>query len=211
MSASLIDEVILATTNLSTDDELATVGRSMGVAVFRGDERDVLSRFVEAIADRDADVVVRQVGDAPLVDPTVINTVIGHYLEGGCDYACNMLERSWPRGTECEVISRAALERSHRDGTRPEDREHVTVYVKTHEDQFRLRNVMAPPQENWPELRLTLDTADDYKLFQRIFDALYVPGQVLRIGQVVSWLREHPEVVELNAHVAQKAVLGRVF
>lgn len=210
-SASLVDDVIVATTESPADDALVPLARQLGVRLYRGPELDVLQRFVGALAGDPADVVVRHVADAPLVDPAIIDTVIGHYLKGGCDYAASMLERTWPRGVESEVISRDALERSAREGNRPEDREHVTVYVRSHPDRFRLRNVRALPQETWPDLRLTLDTAADYQLLQAVFDALHQPGSVVRIGRVIEWLRTRPAIVALNAHIDQKPVLGRVL
>jgi spore coat polysaccharide biosynthesis protein SpsF len=210
-SASLIDEVVLAISDKPTDDELAGFGRSLGVRVYRGSEHDVLGRFRGALEGDNADVVVRHVGDAPLVDPAIINSVIGEFLKGGCDYTSNMVERSFPRGMESEVFSREALELSHRDGMRPEDREHVTIYMRTHPDRFRSRNVRALPQDTWPDLRLTLDTEVDFQLMTAIFDALYQPGQILRSGAVIAWLREHPDIATINAHQEQKLVLGRSF
>ena len=211
MKASLIDEVILATTICSADDELASIGRAVGVRVFRGSEDDVLDRFVSALSETQADVVVRNTADDPLLDTTVIDTVIGSFLRGGCDYASNMIERSWPRGLDTEVMSRESLERSHREGTRPEDREHVTIYMRTHPDKFRLRNVTAPPQETWPDLRLCIDTPEDQALLEQVFDALYLPGRIIRVGAVIDWLKKHSEVARLNACIAQRETLGRVF
>ena len=210
-SASLVDDVIVATTVSSVDDGLVALARRLDVRLHRGSEQDVLQRFVDALAGDPADVVVRHVADAPLVDPAIIDTVIGHYLKGGCDYAASMLERSWPRGVESEVVSREALEQSARDGVRPEDREHVTVYVRSHPELFRLRNVRALPQETWPDLRLTLDTDADYRLLQAVFDELHRPGGLIRIGRVIDWLRTRPDLVALNAHIEQKPVLGRVL
>jgi spore coat polysaccharide biosynthesis protein SpsF len=210
-SATLVDEVILATTRSRADDELAAVGAGLGVHVFRGQDDDVLGRFVAALEGDSAEVVLRQPADAPLVDPAVIDSVAGALLKGGCDYAASFLERTWPRGCDSEAISRNALERSHREGLRPEDREHVTIHVRTHPEQFRLRNVRALPQETWPDLRLTLDTAEDYEVLRRVFEALWESGRVLRIGRVIEWMRAHPEVAALNAGVEQKPVLGRIL
>jgi spore coat polysaccharide biosynthesis protein SpsF len=171
----------------------------------------VLGRFVGALKGDPADVVARQPADAPLVDPDIIDAVLETYQRGGCDYAASFLERSWPRGCESEVISREALERSDREAHRPEDREHVTIHVRTHPEQFQLRNVRAPEAETWPDLRLTLDTPEDYAVLERVFGALWRPGRVVRISEVIQWMRAHPEVGEINAGVSQKAVLGRVF
>ncbi|HEY7575692.1 MAG TPA: glycosyltransferase family protein [Thermoanaerobaculia bacterium] len=210
-SAKKVDEVVLATTTAAVDDALVAEGEALGVRVFRGDEEDVLRRFVEALRGDPADVVARQPADAPLVDPDIIDAVLEAYQKGGCDYAASFLERSWPRGCESEVISREALERSDREAYRPEDREHVTIHVRTHPEVFRLRNVRAPEAEVWPELRLTLDTPEDYAVLEKVFAALWRPGRILRISEVIAWMRAHPQVAEINAEVAQKPVLGRVL
>ena len=207
-----VDDVVLATTAEADDDELAALGERLGVRTFRGSEADVLGRFVGALQDDPADVVVRLTADDPLLDPAVTATVVERFLAGGCDYASNIVERSWPRGLDCEVLSRALLEQSARDGWRPEDREHVTTHVRTQPDRFRLVNVQAPLAETWPELRLCIDTAEDLALLESIFDALYdEAGGPLAVGTVIEWLRRHPEVAALNSAVRQKPTLGRVL
>ena len=207
-----IDDVVLATTAGAADDALAAHAEQLGVRTFRGPEDDVLGRFVGALEGDDADVVVRLTADNPLLDPSVADAVVRRHLEGDCDYASNNGERSWPRGLDCEVLSRAALERSAREGLRPEDREHVTFHVRTHPGDFRLVNVRAPAAETWPQLRLSLDTAEDLALLERVFDALYNEhASPLAIGDVIAWLRDHPEVVALNAEIRQKPTLGTVL
>lgn len=210
-AAAPVDEVVLATTDLPDDDALAAEGERLGVRTFRGSEDDVLGRFVAALEGDPAEIVVRVTADNPLQDPAIMAAVLERFGRGDCDYAANGLERTWPRGLDCEVVSREALERSHRDGHRPEDREHVTVYVRTHPELFRLAGVRAPAAETWPDLRLTLDTPEDLELLRRVFDALYDGSTAPRAGEVIAWLREHPEVARLNAGVEQKPTLGRIL
>ena len=146
-----VDDVVLATTTNAADDRLLPIAARLGMRTFRGSESDVLGRFVGALEGDDADVVVRITADDPLLDPAVTGAVVRRFEAGDCDYASNMVRRSWPRGLDTEVLSRELLERSEREGQRPEDREHVTFYVRTHPDSFRLANVSAPPHETWPE------------------------------------------------------------
>ena len=210
-STRLVDDVVLATTTQPADDELASLVSRLGVRVFRGSEQDVLGRFVEALRGDDADVVIRHTADDPLLDPDVIDAVVAAFAPEVCDYASNVTERSWPRGLDTEVLGRDVLERAHAEGRRPEDREHVTLFVRTHPEIFRLRVVKAPPEHTWPDLRLCIDTAEDHALLQAVFAALHQPGTTLRVGEVIEWLRAHPEVVALNADVKQTRVLGREF
>jgi spore coat polysaccharide biosynthesis protein SpsF len=206
-----VDVVVLATTGSPVDDRLAEVGAELGFRVHRGSEEDVLGRFVEALVGDPADVVLRQTGDNPLLDPGIVDTAVAEYLKGGCDYVSNNVERTWPRGMDVEVVAREALDRSHREGQRPEDREHVTVYVRTHPGLFRIRQVHALAQETWPDLRLTLDTPADLQVLSRVFADLYEPGRIIRAGAVIDWFRAHSDVAALNAGIEQKTVLGRTF
>jgi spore coat polysaccharide biosynthesis protein SpsF len=210
-AATTVDEVVLATTEAPVDDRLADVARELGFRVHRGSEEDVLGRFVDAVEGDPADVVLRQTGDNPLLDPGIVDTAVAEYLKGGCDYVSNNVERTWPRGMDVEVVSREALERSHREGQRPEDREHVTVYIRTHPELFRIRQVHAPARETWPDLRLTLDTPADFELLTRVFGELYEPGRIIHAGAVIDWFRAHPDVAAINAGIEQKTVLGRSF
>jgi spore coat polysaccharide biosynthesis protein SpsF len=210
-AAATVDEVVLATTESPVDDSLAALAEELGFRVSRGSEDDVLGRFVDALAGDPAEVILRQTGDNPLLDPAIVDVAVAWQLKSGADYVSNNMDRTWPRGLDVEVITREALERSNREGRRPEDREHVTVFVRTHPEEFRIEQVRALPQETWPDLRLTLDTESDRDVLTRVFDALYEPGRILRAGAVIDWFRAHPDVAALNADVEQKTVLGRSF
>ncbi|MGA1823445.1 MAG: cytidylyltransferase domain-containing protein [bacterium] len=209
--ASLVDEIVVATTINPIDNELASYIRKMGINVYRGNENDVLLRYAEAAKAASADIVVRNTGDNPLVDFGVINEVIGTFLKGDFDYVSNNIERSWPRGLDTEVLSIKALEKANREGSRPEDREHVTIYHRTNQELFRVFNVKALPQETWPDLRLTVDTIEDYNLVRTVFKNLYRPGCMIRINEVIGFLKSHPEIVQLNNNIEQKKVFSSEY
>jgi len=209
--ARLVDTVILATTVNAADDELARVGEQMGVRVCRGSEHDVLGRFLQAIDGVEGDVILRNTADDPLLDPVVIDQVIGQFLKGGCDYASNMIERTWPRGMDTEVFSRQALETSDRLGTTQEHREHVTIFIRTHPELFALKSVTSLPEECWPDLRLCVDTVEDYRMLQAVFEGLKHVKTPIPVGVVIDWLKAHPEVAAINAGIQQKPVFGRQF
>jgi spore coat polysaccharide biosynthesis protein SpsF len=210
-AAERVDDVILATSVSPSNDELVSVVEDLGYRVFRGSEDDVLGRFVAALEGDDAEVVIRHTADDPLLDPAVIDTVVDAFLEGDADYTSNILQRSWPRGLDTEVFSRSTLHRADTETSDISDREHVTLWVRRHPDRYTLRNVEAPAAETWPELRLCIDTAQDKELLEAVFDALYEPGRILPIGEVVAWLRANPDVALLNAEVRQRKVFGKEY
>src|SRR5689334_484849 len=69
------DVVCVATSDLPKDDVVAREAEDCGVAVFRGDEMDVLSRYHGAAKAVGASEVLRVTADCPLIDPAVCGDV----------------------------------------------------------------------------------------------------------------------------------------
>ena len=74
--ARRLDGLCVATTENRADDPVADLCDKLGVAVFRGDETDVLGRFAGAADTAQADTIVRLTADCPVIDPTVIDQAI---------------------------------------------------------------------------------------------------------------------------------------
>jgi spore coat polysaccharide biosynthesis protein SpsF len=197
------DEIVIATSVNADDDPLEELARRCGVRWFRGSEHDVLSRYVGAAREAEADLVVRVTSDCPLIDPVETDAVIAALEERRheADYASNFLERHLPRGLDTEALWRDVLERVDRLGTSTPAREHVTFHIHAERpDRFALHAVRRPYEAD--DLRWTVDTPEDLEVVRRIYAAL---GEAPRpLGEVIAWAREHPEVTALNAHVAQK-------
>ena len=203
--AKTIDELIVATTDRPADDAIASLCGRLGIRCYRGDEDDVLRRFLGAIEGTHADVVVRITADCPLVDPAVIDLVVLGLARANADYASNGLERSWPRGFDAEAFRADALRVADKLARAPHEREHVTPAIYEHPERFRLVNVLAPPGARAPELRVCVDTAEDLEAVRRIVAGTDDPDG-LRAEEIVGFLRSHPEVRALNAQVRQKTL-----
>ncbi|MCG2771118.1 MAG: glycosyltransferase family protein [Desulfobacterales bacterium] len=170
-SAKEADRVVLATTTSPRDDALAELAAGLQVAVWRGSEADVLGRFIEAAREALADVVVRVCADNPLVAPEEIDRLIVFYrasLEQGVEperlYAFNhipALGNRYPDGLGAEIFSRALLEELAHQTESPYDREHVTVYLWKHPEDYDIRPVPAPCEIAYPQVKLDVDTQED--------------------------------------------------
>src|SRR5579871_1881320 len=140
-AASTIDDVLVATSTSRADDAIEVLCREHRIAVFRGDENDVLDRYYRAAQATRADVVVRITADCPLHDPQVIDTVVSRFDPSRFDYASNAVDRTYPDGLDVEVFSFQALERAWREAQWASEREHVTAFIWKHPDRFRLHHV----------------------------------------------------------------------
>lgn len=201
--AQLVDEVVVATTRLPADDALASLAHASGWALTRGSKTDLLDRYLIAAIAFNAEVIVRITSDCPLVDPELVDDVIRARAATAADYASNNLEpRTYPRGLDVEVITRAALERANAADISASSREHATPYIYRHPELFRLTRVAAPKDASGH--RWCVDTPEDFELVRRIYDALGHDRFSWR--EALAVIHEHPDWAELNQHVVQKSV-----
>jgi spore coat polysaccharide biosynthesis protein SpsF len=193
-----LDGIVVATPDGAENDPIRACACAEDVPCFSGSEDDVLGRTLGAARSVGADVIVQVTGDCPLADPRIVDRVIEAYWHARPDYASNCLLRSYPDGMDVEVFATAVLAEADRATTDPADREHVSLYTYGHPERYRLLNVPAPAEHTWPDLRLTLDTPEDYRVIGAIYDALHPGNPAFGLPETLAWLRAHPEV--LTAH-----------
>ncbi len=209
LEARGVDAVAVATTESVSDQAIVDEAVRAGVGVFRGSELDVLARYRGAAASFGAERIVRITSDCPLLDPDLLGRMLAEFDLAGrsgapLDYMSNALERTFPRGLDAEVFTRAALERAYKEASRPYQREHVTPFIYEHPELFRLRSFRGPVDQS--AYRLTLDTHEDWELLAAIFRELQRPGHRISTEEVIALLRRRPDLMGLNAGVQQKAL-----
>jgi spore coat polysaccharide biosynthesis protein SpsF len=197
-------ELVVATTRNREDDAIEAVCRDLDVIVFRGDENDVLSRYHGAALSVGADVVVRVTSDCPLIDPDVSERVINRYLSEreSVDYVSNTLVRTYPRGLDTEIFPFSVLDIAYKEAGRPYEREHVTPYIYTHPERFRVGQVT--DVEDRSRLRWTVDTPEDFEFVRLVLENLYPTNHKFCMRHVLDTLRLHPDWAFINANVVQK-------
>jgi spore coat polysaccharide biosynthesis protein SpsF len=178
-------EILLATTESRGDDELVLLAHSLGIEIFRGDEHDVLKRFVEAAKSTEAQYLVRVCADNPFLLADMIEPLLEELKTSGCDYVSYkdaagtpVIKTHW--GLFAEAVSLSALLRVQELTTDMQYREHVTNYIYQHPESFKVKLFDLPPvfrgRENY---RFTLDTPVDFELLQTLYlnlNTSYGPG-----------------------------------
>jgi spore coat polysaccharide biosynthesis protein SpsF (cytidylyltransferase family) len=196
--------VVLATSVNPENDALAAAAGRCGVPVFRGDEDDVLRRHLECARAHGAEHVVRVTGDNPLTDLETLELLRREQLAAAADYTYVPGE-ALLMGILPELVSRQALERSWERGEPRHRSELVTLYIKEHPAEFRIRTVELPAGLYRADCRLTVDEAADVELMQRLFERLARPGHNVTTREAIELLDREPELARLNAHLRHKS------
>ena len=106
----LVDKIILCTTKDKEDDRLVRIAKKNNIQSFRGDNKNVLKRMLDAIKNKNCDSVLRITGDDILVDPTNADLAITHHLRTNAEYTEH---KKMPGGTEVEIFDVDLLKRIH--------------------------------------------------------------------------------------------------
>lgn len=198
-----VSEVIVATSNLPQDDAIAKWCEINQVAYFRGSEDDVLDRYVQCAKMYKPDYVMRVTSDCPFVDYEMASEIVSLMDKVQKDIV--LMNGELPRGLAIELISYEALLRIYEMATESRHREHVTYYAYEFPEEFNAVTYKVPTNRIAPELRITLDTTEDYELIMAV--ANHFNNPLVSSSEVISYLRETPNVVKLNAHIEQKPVI----
>ena len=169
--AKLLDRLVVASPDGLPDDPLVEYLERLEVEIIRGSEQDVLGRFITAARATEAENIVRICADNPLISWEAIDLLIREHYDSGADYTYNHLPRRnlWPDGLGAEACTRQTLAEIYENATAPDHREHAFNYLWDHKDQFNI-HTFEPPHPSWhrPELKLDIDTWDDFRKIQRL-------------------------------------------
>lgn len=194
--------VVVATTDRPEDDAIRACARDAGVPCHSGSSEDVLARTLDAARSVGARTIVQITGDCPLVDPGVVAEAVAIYRNELPDYVANVIgELTFPNGLDVEVFATDLLAQVEQITHEPRHREHVSLYIYEHPERFRLRRLAADGRRRRPELRLTLDTAEDLQLIRAIYEELWPAQPGFRYDDVLDLLDRRPALAAINAHV----------
>lgn len=137
----------------------APLADEAGFVLVPGPKEDVLARYCIAIRRSGAERVVRATGDNAFVFADAAISISREAQTLNADYACYS---GLPYGAGVECSASEALLRSEREASDPAEREHVCPYLYNHPELFKLHRPLVPSRWQCPELRLTVDTIEDY-------------------------------------------------
>jgi spore coat polysaccharide biosynthesis protein SpsF len=147
----------------------AELAEEAGFTLFAGPKEDVLGRFCLCLRNFGIRHIIRATGDNPFVFTDAACTITTEALALGADYAGY---GGLPLGAGVESVNAKALLRAEAETASQYDREHVCPYLYNHPEKFLLHRPLAPQHWQGPEIRLTVDTRQDYEQAQILYAAL---------------------------------------
>lgn len=198
-------DVIVLCTSIHPDDAvLAEIAVKNGIEGFRGNEDDKLDRFIGAVNKYGMDYLAAVDGDDILCDPEYIDKTFETLITTGADMVrCDKL----PLGTACNGLKVEALRRVCE--MKGESDTEVWGGYFTDSGIFKVIDLIPDePKLIRPDIRLTLDYIEDFKVFEEVFNQLYVPGSVFSLKEIVNLFNKKPELLDINKKVHEQYLQG---
>ena len=164
-----VDEVAVLTTHCREDEAIVKEAHRLGAWVYRGPELDVLARFYGAYEEFRPEIIIRATADNPLIDIGSIERIVGILRSDRLDLC---VESELPYGAATEALTAEALTRVHLQARQAHHREHVTLYMKEHPEEFCTSFPAPPDYLRFPQIRLTVDTLEDFHFVDQLIRRL---------------------------------------
>ncbi len=203
------EQLILATTRNAKDDDLEQVATRYGIACYRGDEEDVLQRFVNVVQQYDLEYVLRICADNPFFIPSNLKELMDIGLQHPMDYVAYFFSDKLPTirshsGFFGEWVSAKALIRAASMTSDPFYHEHVTNFIYGNEDQFSIFKIPIPHEEFCRKVRLTIDTEEDFQMAQSIFMQVKENSDApVTIAALQNYINAQPEYLQRMQRIIQ--------
>lgn len=194
--------LVVATTTGTEDEPIRTLCREVGVRCFDGHPQDLLDRHYQLARVFKSDVLLKIPSDCPLIDPAIVDRVLGYFLSHSSeyDYVSNLHPATYPDGNDVEVMTFDALQEAWKEASKDFEREHTTPFLWERPERFRIGNVAWEKGWNFSMThRWTIDYPEDYLFVKAVYERLYSPSRpVFALADILDLLRREPHLKLLN-------------
>lgn len=173
--ASKVNRVVVATT--IHDKEIKAFCRENKIDFYAGSENDILDRIYKTARHFPlTDIVVRVWGDAPLIDPEIIDLCVKVYKANDYNYLTNT---GYPKGLNVAVVSFGSLEKAWREIRSPQKRHWIHKYFVENADKYNVGEVRFKKDLSY------LDWSVDYESQLEWVRGIY--RKLSKEGRVFGW------------------------
>ena len=192
-------KLIVATSINPNNDGLVSFLNEKRIAVYRGEENDVLNRFISAAEANYIDGIIRICSDNPFIDWHGVAALIEKAKISDADYIGYRINDTPSIKTHFgfwgEYVSLAALKRVAATTNDQKAHEHVTIHIYTHPEEYKCEWIQCPDFLNGRnDIRLTVDNAEDFDNAQKIYTALYEKNPDFGLEDVINYIDKHIEL-----------------
>lgn len=207
-SAKKIRKIIVCTTELPSDDLLVEFLDKEKIAYFRGNDKDILQRLLDAAKYFATDVIVDVEGDDIYTDPFYVDEIVKEMENSDYDFVSGNasthdfgFQQGFPHGLVPAGIKKSALEKiCQLKLTNNTETGYKEFFTRT--KFFKCKYLFPSSDLQFDKnLRLTLDYQEDFDLAKEIFTELGTDYSYL---DILKLFEKKPSLTEITAPVIER-------
>lgn len=196
LNVFIADQIILATTDCKVDDLIVCTGNKYGIRVFRGNEHNVLDRFIKAAICNDVKKIIRVCADNPFIMNDFIAQLIFEFEMKPCDYLSFKSISGVPSikthfGFFAEITTLNTLKKVSEYTIDQIYLEHVTNYIYSNPKLFHLEFLNIPIFIENADIRLTVDTLEDFNVCKEIYSYHKVNNIEINAENIINYINQN--------------------
>jgi len=203
-----VRKIIVCTTDKRSDDPLVKILENEKISYFRGSEKDILTRFLNASKHFGTDVIIDVEGDKIYTDPFFVDLIAEKMQMSDYDWVSGNIsetkfssEKGFPHGVVPPGIRVTALKKVC-ELKKTHDTETGYKEFFTSNSLFNRKYLFPDSNLKYPEnLRLTLDYKEDLELAQEIFSEL---GPYFDFQDILKLIERRPELLKITEPAVER-------
>jgi spore coat polysaccharide biosynthesis protein SpsF len=201
---SSISEVVISTTNKSTDKPLIEFAKKENIAYFAGSQNDIIDRIYKTGEKFSCDVLVKINADCPLIDIKLIENGINLFIssKNKPDLVTNCVEETFPEGMQYSIFNFSIIKKIWLTLKESFWREYFYRFMLENKNDFSIINIKN--EQDLSKLRWTVDYQEDLEFVKKIYNKLYTKNQFFGMNEIINVLKENPEIAKINEKYSSK-------
>ena len=204
--SKLIDKIVIATSKCKSDDILVQFLKKKKIKFYRGSKENVVERVINTANFFHAKNIILITGDCPLIDFNLVDQCIRTFKYNKVDFVTNANIRSFPDGMDVQVFKKKTLIKFYKKKSKnSKEFEHVTLSMRKNIQKDKIINIVAPTDQYFPKIGLTLDDQRDFKLISKIIKHFWTKNiKYFTCKEILDYLFKNKSLLEINKHVKRK-------
>lgn len=187
--------IILATSNEPQNNVLESFSKKHDILFYRGEEHNVLKRYVDCAAKYQINTIIRVCSDNPFLDIDLLKKMIKNYQnQDYFSYSINGKPSILTHyGFFAEIVKTDALKKVLKNNN-PSCFEHVTNCIYTNENEFNINFIPKVIDEKY--IRCTLDTEEDFNNLKDIYHNWFLTSTKTDYKALINYLTDRKELID---------------
>lgn len=193
--------VVLATSKKKEDDVIEKIALKLKINCFRGDENNVLKRFIDCAETFNATKIIRICSDNPFINNKYIKVLSDQIMRNEYEYISFKWDNGDPVmlshiGVFAESMTLDFLKKISNFTNKSFYQEHVTNFLYENRDLFNFKFLKTPSYlKGKQNIRLTVDTKEDFNICKELYKKIMLKSPHFEISDLLELIDENSSII----------------